>query len=137
MTRITRDRYFMGIALLTKERATCPRLQVGAILVKENRIIMSGYNGVPSGMNHCADVGCSIHDNHCIAALHAEANVLIQCSKTGTSTDGSILYVTHRPCVHCLKLIISAGVKEIVYNEDYQDKRITKEFLDQIKMRRY
>lgn len=111
----------MAIAMIISERATCKRRKVGAVLVKDKRIIATGYNGAPAGANHCLDVGCLEVDGHCIRTVHAEASVISMCAKYGISTNDTELYVTTYPCVHCAKLLINAGVKKIYYKDDYQD----------------
>lgn len=114
--RLPRDEYFMEIAKLVALRGTCPRKQVGAVLVKDKKIISTGYNGAPRGMKHCSEVGCLIENNHCQRAVHAEQNALLQA---GPDADGSTLYCTTLPCVICFKLLIQAGVKKIFYKDDY------------------
>lgn len=121
MTRINWHDYFMSQTQLLSLRSTCTRLKVGAIIVKDNRVISSGYNGSVSGEAHCIDVGCLIEDGHCIRTIHAEINAILQCSKFGVSTEGASIYVTHFPCVHCSKSIVQAGIKNIFYAEDYKN----------------
>ncbi|MCJ0587848.1 deaminase, partial [Enterococcus cecorum] len=98
--RIPWNQYFMAQAVLLSLRSTCTRLEVGATLVKDRRIIAGGYNGAVSGDNHCIDHGCYVVDGHCIRTIHAEMNALLQCAKLGISTDGAEIYVTHFPCLH-------------------------------------
>lgn len=124
--RISRDEYFMRIAELTAERGTCNRAKVGAIAVKDKRIIMSGYNGSPSGVEHCEDKHY-MHNGHCIATVHAEQNIIANAAKRGISLEGSTIYVTHQPCFYCMKMMISAGIKKVVYLNDYYD-RLTPDF---------
>jgi len=114
--RISWDEYFIEIVKLISKKASCPRKQVGAIITKNNRIIASGYNGAPKGMEHCTDVGCLMKDNHCIRVLHAEMNALLQAGK---EAEGATLYSTLLPCEICYKLCIQAGIKKIIYLEDY------------------
>lgn len=92
--RIDWDQYFMVQAALLASRSTCTRLSVGAVLVRDKRIIGSGYNGAVAGDEHCIDVGCYLRDGHCVRTIHAEMNALLQCAKFGTSTDGAMVYVT-------------------------------------------
>ena len=99
MERINWHEYFMAQAMLLALRSTCERLNVGATIVKDNRIIAGGYNGSVSGEDHCIDVGCYLEDGHCIRTIHAEVNALLQCSKNGVSTESASVYVTHFPCV--------------------------------------
>lgn len=114
------DEYFMLLAQTTKLRSSCLRAQVGAVLVVERQIIATGYNGAPAGTPNCLEVGCQLIDNHCLRTVHAEQNAITQVAKRGASSSGSILYCTHRPCIHCTKLLINAGVSKIVYAEDYR-----------------
>ncbi|WP_324736102.1 cytidine/deoxycytidylate deaminase family protein [Thermococcus sp. SY098] len=120
--RPTKDEYFMLIAKLVSLRATCPRLRVGAVAVKDGYILATGYNGAPRGMDHCIDVGCLIVDGHCHRAVHAEQNVIAMAARKGISLEGATLYVTHFPCDTCFKLLVNAGIKEIVYEEMYPNK---------------
>ena len=120
--RPTKDEYFMLIAKLVGLRATCPRLRVGAVAVKDGYILATGYNGAPRGMDHCIDVGCLIVDGHCHRAVHAEQNVIAMAARKGISLEGATLYVTHFPCDICFKLLLNAGIKEIVYEEMYPNE---------------
>lgn len=120
MTRPTWPEYFMRRAILTAERASCPRASVGAVLVGNNREIASGYNGAPEGIETCLDRGCVMHEGHCRSAVHAEANAIITAARHGVSTQGSTLYVTHFPCLTCLNLVIQAGVVQVFYLNDYR-----------------
>lgn len=120
--RPTKDEYFMLIAKLVGLRATCPRLRVGAVAVKDGYILATGYNGAPRNMEHCIDVGCLLVDGHCHRAVHAEQNVIAMAARKGISLEGATVYVTHFPCDTCFKLLINAGVKEIVYEEMYPNK---------------
>ncbi|CAI3252960.1 ComE operon protein 2 [Enterococcus cecorum] len=119
--RIPWNQYFMAQAVLLSLRSTCTRLEVGATLVKDRRIIAGGYNGAVSEDNHCIDHGCYVVDGHCIRTIHAEMNALLQCAKLGISTDGAEIYVTHFPCLHCTKAILQAGIKKIYYLHDYHN----------------
>ena len=111
----------MQIAHTVATRATCPRLSVGAVLVRENRILTTGYNGAPHGVTHCAEAGCLMVNDHCARATHAEANAVVQGALHGVSVRGSTAYCTHQPCVNCTKLLISAGIVKIVYDRAYPD----------------
>lgn len=113
------NEYFMDMAKMVATRATCNRLQVGALIVRERRAIASGYNGSVSGDVHCLDVGCKVVDGHCIRTIHAESNAILQCAKFGVSTKDADLYVTHFPCLNCSKQIIQAGIRKVIYDEDY------------------
>jgi dCMP deaminase len=114
--RLGVDEYFMQIAHATKTRSTCPRAQVGAVLVSDGRIVSAGFNGAPHGAPHCSEFGCFIVDDHCRGAVHAEINALLHAEKYGDT-----IYVTHTPCLECLKAIINHGVIRIVYDLDYRD----------------
>ena len=125
------DEYFMEIAEIVKTRSTCLRRQVGAVIVKDNRIITTGYNGAPSGLRHCTDIGgCERERLHIPSgqrhelcrALHAEQNAIIQAAKLGVNIDGSTLYCTHQPCVICAKMIVNSGISRVVYGEGYPDE---------------
>lgn len=121
------NNYFMDIAMLVSERATCTRLKVGAVLVREKRIIGTGFNGSVSGTEHCIDDGCDVVDNHCIRTLHAEHNAILQCAKFGVATVGAEIYVTHFPCYNCFKCIAQAGITKVYYHEKYNnDERVNK-----------
>lgn len=128
-TREPWDVYFMRIALLVRERSTCFHRKVGAVIVKENRILATGYNQPPSGFPHCDQIGC-IRDELGIKTgenqevcygLHAEQNALMQAARFGIATEGATMYVTHKPCSVCARLIINAGIKRVVYLRDYPD----------------
>ncbi len=121
--------YFMDITRLVARRSTCIRRHVGAIVVKDKRILATGYNGVPTGLPHCEDVGC-IRDQQKIPSgerhelcrgLHAEQNVIIQAAFHGISINGGILFCTTLPCSICLKMLINAAITEIVYEQGYPD----------------
>ena len=127
--RIDWDQYFMVQAALLASRSTCKRLSVGAVLVRDKRIIAGGYNGAVSGDDHCIDEGCYLRDGHCVRTIHAEMNAILQCARFGMSTDGASLYVTDFPCLQCTKSLLQAGIKDINYirnyhNDDYAMKLI-------------
>lgn len=127
--RPTWDEYFMEIVELIKERSTCLRRSVGAIIVKDKRILTTGYNGAPAGCRHCGDVGClrqelnipSGQRHELCRASHAEQNAIVQAAMHGVSIDGGTIYVTNQPCVICSKLIISSGIKRVVFKGEYPD----------------
>lgn len=116
------DEYFMEIATAVSGRSTCPRRSVGSVLVRDRRILATGYNGAPEGLAHCTDVGCLMVDGHCVRTLHAEQNALLQAAAHGVSTEGSTIYVTSEPCLHCTKMLLNARVQRIVYREPYADE---------------
>lgn len=130
--RIPWDQYFMAQAVLLSLRSTCTRLEVGATLVKDKRIIAGGYNGSVSGDHHCIDEGCYIVDGHCVRTIHAEINALLQCSRLGVSTDNAEIYVTHFPCLQCTKSILQAGIKKIHYLNDYRNNEYAKALIEQV-----
>lgn len=111
------DEYFMDIAFEVAGRSTCPRLHVGSVLVKNKRIKATGYNGSPKGLTHCDDDGCYIKNSHCIRTIHSEVNCLLEADPE--ERDDATLYVTHRPCPECQKLIINCGITRVVYHSDY------------------
>jgi dCMP deaminase len=115
--RLSWDEYFMSTALLISSRSSCDRLHVGCILVKNNRIIASGYNGfLPSAPHESIIV-----NNHEQATIHAEQNAVTDCSKRGVKTDGAIAYITHYPCINCTKILAASGIKKIFYMNDYKN----------------
>lgn len=116
------DDYFMAIAKIAAMRGTCDRARVGAVLVKNKRIISTGYNGAPPGLPHCdGPDGHLMEEGHCIRTLHAEENAIIQLALVGgMSAEGSTLYTTHSPCYHCTKKIIMTGVKRVVAAQAYR-----------------
>jgi dCMP deaminase len=129
MPRPSWPEYFMGIARMVTARSTCLRRHVGAILVKERRILATGYNGAPSGVRHCEEVGCLRQDSsvpsgtrhELCRGLHAEQNAIIQAAYHGISITGSTLYCTNKPCVICSKMLINAGIGTIYYEQGYND----------------
>ena len=129
MSRPSWSEYFMAITKLVAKRSTCMRRAVGAILVKDKRILATGYNGAPAGLRHCEEVGClretrsipSGERHELCRGLHAEQNVIIQAAYHGISIKGSTLYCTNKPCAICTKMIINAGIRKIVYEEGYDD----------------
>ena len=138
MGRPSWDEYFMSIAEMVSTRSTCLRRKVGAVLVKDKRIISTGYNGPPSGLKHPDEVGClreqlgvpSGQRHELCRGLHAEQNAIIQAALHGVSTKGSVLYCTHCPCSLCVKMLINAGVVKVIYREGYPDwlaKKIAEE----------
>lgn len=125
------DEYFMKIAEIVKTRSTCLRRQVGAVIVKDKRIITTGYNGAPSRIKECTEIGeCkrqvmnipSGQRHELCRALHAEQNAIIQAAMLGISTKGATLYVTLQPCIICAKMAINAGIEKIVYKGEYPDE---------------
>jgi dCMP deaminase len=140
--RPTWDEYFLEIADLISKRSSCLRRRVGAVLVKDKRILATGYNGVPSKIRHCSEVGCireklnipSGERHELCRGLHAEQNAFLQAALHGTSVKDASLYSTTQPCVICAKMIINASIKEIVIRGDYPDK-MAKELLSEAKIK--
>lgn len=140
------DEYFMEITQLVARRSTCLRRHVGAVLVKDKNILATGYNGAPSGVAHCLEVGClrerlSVQpgERHELCrGLHAEQNAIIQAAKHGTNINGATLYCTTMPCIICSKMLINAGIRRIVYQEGYPDT-LSEQMIDDagIKMVRF
>ena len=122
-TRLEWDEYFMSIALLASCRSPCERLNVGSVIVKNNRLISMGYNGYISGAPHISRV----QDNHEQSIIHSEVNALSDCAKRGVSLEGAKIYVTHYPCPNCFKSIAACGIKEVIYLEDYNNNSIVSE----------
>ncbi len=129
-TRPSWDEYFMQITRQVATRSTCLRRQVGAIIVHNKRIIATGYNGGPAGLAHCLDIGClreqlgipSGQQHELCRGIHAEQNAIIQAARYGLPIDGSVLYCTTQPCTQCTKMIINAGITELVYEQGYPDE---------------
>jgi dCMP deaminase len=115
------DAYFMGIALQVARRSTCDRARVGAIIVKDRRILTTGYNGSPAGLPHCDEIGHLMMNDHCVRTLHAEQNAIIQAALHGVGVAGGTMYVTHQPCLTCAKMIINAGIRRVVFGGHYPD----------------
>jgi dCMP deaminase len=136
MNRPSWEEYFMEITRLVARRATCIRRQVGAVLVMNKRLLATGYNGAPSGLAHCLEVGCvreeknipSGERHELCRGLHAEQNAIIQAAFHGIRIQGATLYCTNLPCVICSKMLINAGIKEIIYESGYADD-LTREML--------
>ena len=127
MNRLLWDEYFKQIVLVTKNRSPCERLQVGCLLVRDNRIISQGYNGFLPGAPHESIV----RDNHEMATVHAEQNAIADCAKRGVSCNESIAYITHYPCIHCCRLLLASGIKEIKYINDYKNDELVEKFTSQ------
>jgi dCMP deaminase len=125
--RPSSDDYFMEIASVVAKRSTCLRNQVGALFVRNKRILTTGYNGAPSGLEHCDTVGCAREGvasgtrHELCRAVHAEQNAIIQAALHGISIEGATLYCTHQPCILCAKMMINARVTKVVYQLSYPD----------------
>ncbi|HYB21312.1 MAG TPA: cytidine/deoxycytidylate deaminase family protein [Thermodesulfobacteriota bacterium] len=141
MNRPTWEEYFMEITRLVARRATCLRRQVGAVLVLDKRLLATGYNGAPSGLAHCLEEGCLREKNNIPSGerhelcrgIHAEQNAIIQAAFHGVRIQGATLYCTNLPCVICTKMLINAGIKEIIYENGYADD-LTEEMLLQARI---
>lgn len=118
------DVYFMRFASVASQRATCPRKKVGAVIVRDKRLVTTGYNGSLPGQPHCTEVGCLMVNDHCERTVHSEANAILQATLDGRDVKGATIYVTASPCFYCFKLIASVGIKRIVFGELYRDERI-------------
>lgn len=124
------DEYFMQVAEVVSRRSTCLRRNIGAVIVKDKRILATGYNGAPTGLPHCSEVGClrqqlgvpSGEKHEICRGLHAEQNALLQAAKYGISVEGSTIYSTTEPCSMCAKMLINAGICRIVYKDEYPDE---------------
>jgi dCMP deaminase len=124
------EKLFLKIATLFAEKSTCDRAKVGCVLVKDGRIISTGFNGSISKQPHCDDAGHLMIEGHCVRTIHAEQNALMFCAKKGISTEGAEAYSTHNPCPHCLKLLIQAGIKKAYYCHAYRmDENPFNEFM--------
>jgi dCMP deaminase len=128
--------YFLTITRNVAERSTCTRAKVGAVIVRDKNILATGYNGAPAGMPHCLDVGCLIYssrtpsgenEENCFRTIHAEINAIAQAAKNGASIRDADIYITHTPCIHCVKVLINTGIRRIFYEREY--KRTTIEEL--------
>ena len=134
------DQYFMSIAELVGSRATCGRGRSGCVIVRDKRILVTGYVGSPAGITHCDDVGHEIHkvinddgteSEHCVRTAHAEQNAIAQAAKLGISIDGATLYCHMTPCYTCAKMIINAGIKKVISLKDYHRGQRSKQIFEQ------
>lgn len=131
MSRPTWDEYFKEIVQVTAKRSPCERLQVGCLLVHENRIISQGYNGFLPGCQHTSIV----RDNHEQATVHAEQNAIADCAKRGVSCSNACAYITHYPCIICMRILLASGIKEIKYIYDYHNDELVNIFADQMSVK--
>jgi len=138
MDRPNWDQYFMEMAELASKRSTCLRRKVGAVLVKDKRILATGYNGAPKKLPHCEETGClreqkNVHSgqrHEICRGINAEQNLIAQSAIHGVKTDGATVYCTNQPCSICTKILINAGIKKIYYKNPYNDE-FTKKLLEQ------
>ena len=123
------QQYFMTITRQVAERSTCLRVKVGAVIVRDKNILATGYNGAPAGLPHCTEVGCLIYESrdpngdlveNCFRTIHAEINAITQAAKNGSSIRDAEIYVTHTPCIHCVKVLINTGIRIIYYEKPYR-----------------
>ncbi len=129
LSRPSWNEYFMGLADMVATRATCIRRQVGAVLVKDKRILATGYNGAPTGLPHCRETGClrarlkvpSGEKHELCRGVHAEQNAIIQAAYHGIKVKGATIYCSHQPCSICAKMIINAGIKKVFFKNAYND----------------
>ncbi|MGI5920587.1 MAG: deoxycytidylate deaminase [Syntrophomonadaceae bacterium] len=124
------DQYFLQLADLVSSRSTCLRRQVGAVLVKEERIIATGYNGAPRGLKHCLELGCLREQQNIPSGqryelcrgVHAEQNAIINAAYYGVSTRGAVIYCTNQPCIICARMIINAGIIKVIHRGNFNDQ---------------
>ena len=123
------DQYFMTITREVAERSTCLRAKVGAVIVRDRSILATGYNGSPAGLPHCTEVGCLVYESrtpdgeieqNCYRTIHAEINAISQAARNGAAIRDADIYVTHTPCIHCLKVLINTGVRTVYYARPYK-----------------
>lgn len=124
------DEYFLKLAMLASERATCPRMHCGCVLVKDKYVLSTGYNGSLPGLEHCEDAGCLIVDNHCVRTNHAEMNAIAQAARHGISINRATAYITNMPCTTCAKALLAAGIERIVVFSNYNGS-LAEKFLDE------
>jgi len=137
------DEYFMKIAEVVGERATCDRGRSGCVIVRDKRILVTGYVGAPAGVKHCDEVGHEMHtvvnedgsqSKHCIRTTHAEQNAIANAARDGVAVNGATLYCHMTPCYTCAKILINAGIKRIVSNKDYHASKRSKEIFKEAKV---
>jgi len=147
--RLSWHQYFMTITRQVAERSTCNRAKVGAVIVRDKNILATGYNGAPAGMPHCTDAGCLIYESrtpngdieeNCFRTIHAEINAIAQAAKNGSNIKEASIYITHTPCIHCLKVLVNTGIKNIYYEVPYklhtleEIRRITQVHLEKVEL---
>ena len=127
--RLTWHQYFMTITRQVAERSTCNRAKVGAVIVRDRSILATGYNGAPAGMPHCTEVGCLIYESktpdgdteqNCFRTIYAEINAIAQAAKNGSNIKDASIYITHTPCIHCFKVLVNTGIRQIYYETPYK-----------------
>lgn len=120
--RPTWPEYFFELASVTSKRATCPRLSVGCVLVKGNRVLSQGYNGALKNCPQCDEVGCKMVEGHCVRSVHAETNAIAQAARHGISVEGADAYLTHQPCHRCELLLRASGIMLIHWQQEYVNR---------------
>lgn len=139
IARPTWDQYFLRIADVIGERGTCDRGRIGCVIVRDNRILTTGYVGAPKGLPHCDEIGHLMHtvinedgteSRHCVRTTHAEQNAILQAALHGVSLEGATIYAKFEPCLSCVKSIINAGIKRIVCQKRYHAGQLSREFLE-------
>ncbi|MEA2626298.1 MAG: dCMP deaminase [Candidatus Binatota bacterium] len=127
--RLSWDQYFLMITRQVAERSTCNRAKVGAVIVRDKNILATGYNGAPAGLPHCTDVGCLVYESrtpngdieeNCFRTIHAEINAIAQAAKNGATIRDADVYITHTPCIHCLKVLINTGIQRVCFEKPYK-----------------
>jgi dCMP deaminase len=127
--RLSWDQYFLMITRQVAERSTCLRAKVGATIVRDKSILATGYNGAPAGLPHCTEVGCLLYESktpsgenelNCFRTIHAEINAIAQSAKNGASIRDADIYITHTPCIHCMKVLINTGIRRVCYEKAYK-----------------
>ena len=123
------DQYFMTITRQVAERSTCLRAKVGAVIVRDRNILATGYNGAPTGLPHCTEAGCLLYESrtpdgqveiNCYRTIHAEINAIAQAAKNGAAIRDADIYVTHTPCIHCMKGLINTGIRSVFFDQEYK-----------------
>ncbi len=126
--------YFLTITRQVAERSTCTRAKVGAVIVRDKNILATGYNGAPAGLPHCLDVGCLVYtsrtplgetEENCFRTIHAEINAIAQAAKNGANIRDADIYITHTPCIHCLKVLLNTGIRRVFYEHEYKLHTLT------------
>jgi dCMP deaminase len=131
--RIDWDTYFMFCAVSATLRSPCKRLHVGCVIVRDNRVLCTGYNGFLAGLPH----NSIVRDNHEQATIHAEQNAVGYAAKNGVKLDGATAYITHYPCINCAKILAASGIKKIVYKEDYSNDPLVAQIITNIEIIKY
>lgn len=129
------DETFFDVAKVVAKRATCPKLQNGVVITTfGHQVISTGYNGAPTGLPHCLEEGCKIEGGHCVRAVHAEMNAILQAARRGISVDGATMYTIYRPCIRCSIAIVQSGIVTVKYLNDYESDGSRSEVEDWLKL---